>query len=642
MNEPTGPRSAALGGANSGIIITGDGAQLGASALPLPRPGDVPAPRGLSNLTKPPALDFVGRADALAALGTALNGAASVVVSQVVYGLGGVGKSELALQHATANREHYRVIWWITAESPEQIEAGLAQLTRFLVPEHPVEVPTRQAAVWAKTWLLEHDGWLLVLDNVHNPAQVRDLLAQMRGHIIVTTRRDLGARAWRVRELIALDVLSLESATDLLMLSAADGKDREPAARLAAALGCLPLAIEQAGAYIEETHGDITAYLTKLDETFDLYAPVAHRGDPEQTISKIWRISMREVGQTSPTALALLRALSCFAPDDIPLTLFDEAALGDLALLASYSLVKRSAGGVAIHRLVQSAVRAEARDAHLLDAAARDALSMLLTRLPERRAFALDEWPEGLSLHPHAVAVASLMPVHKPSISLGRLLRDTSRLLNLHARFKEAFPLAERALTLAEDRFGPDHPALIGFLTNLAATLSGLRRDDALRHAARAVAIAEASLGPGHRDLAPRVGNLAAVYIDLDRAHDALPMARRALSIATATLPPGHPDLGRHLGNLAAALAGVGDHEQALALELQALDLTERALPADHPELVVRLGNLALAHHATGDTQQAIGCAAHAVTLAVRILGPRHPTTGWAQHLSRHLVSHHP
>jgi hypothetical protein len=159
--------------------------------------GEVPHPAAVSlagpviSLPRRPARVFEGREEALGILGRALGARGGAVVTQAVYGLGGVGKSELALHYAHAHRGDYGLVWWITAASAGQLETGLAQLAGRLCPVVPVAGTTTDAAGWAAGWLQAHDGWLLVLDNVEDLTDIEPLLGQLGGgHVIVTSRRD--------------------------------------------------------------------------------------------------------------------------------------------------------------------------------------------------------------------------------------------------------------------------------------------------------------------------------------------------------------------------------------------------------------------------------------------------------------------
>ena len=235
---------------------------------------------GTHNLPRPPARVFVGRDAAAGLLRGALGGDGGAVVIQAVYGLGGVGKSELALHHAAACRAEYSLIWWITAEDGEQIGAGLAALAGRLCRPVATTGTTAEAAAWAVGWLQAHPGWLLILDNVNDPADVGPLLGELTGgHIVITTRRDTG---WdKIAVPVRLDVLDPGPATDLIAArtGSTDPAGRDAAAAVAAELRYLPLALDQAAAYITQTRITPAAYLRRLREhPAEMYAAGAAPG----------------------------------------------------------------------------------------------------------------------------------------------------------------------------------------------------------------------------------------------------------------------------------------------------------------------------------------------------------------------------
>ena len=202
-------------------VVTGDHAYVDARTIVLgegdiPRPQDVTITSRMNNLPRPPVKVFVGRNAAMAQLARALAGRRAAVVTQVVHGLGGVGKSELALHYSRAYRRRYQLVWWITSENKSHIEAGLAALAFRLSPEIALSFTTGDAAAWAIAWLQSHERWLLILDNAENPEHLWPLLGQLEsGRLIITTRRDIG---WHERaSCVRLDVLDSESAAQLIV-----------------------------------------------------------------------------------------------------------------------------------------------------------------------------------------------------------------------------------------------------------------------------------------------------------------------------------------------------------------------------------------------------------------------------------------
>ena len=291
----------------------------GGHAAGLPAAGEVAAPPGTHNLPRPPARMFVGRGSALCQLHGLLAGDASAVVTQAVYGLGGVGKSELALHHAVACRADYTLIWWITAEDAAQVQAGLAALTTRLCRPVATTGTTAEAAEWATGWLQAHSGWLLILDNVDDPDDVEPLLGQLTGgHIVITSRRDTG---WdRIANPVRLDVLDPGPAADLIAArtGVCDPAGLDAAASVAAELGYLPLALDQAAAYITQTRITLAGYLQRLREHPAAMHAAAGTGQAQRTIARVWDITIEAIRARHLAAITLLHILACYAPDNIP------------------------------------------------------------------------------------------------------------------------------------------------------------------------------------------------------------------------------------------------------------------------------------------------------------------------------------
>ncbi|WP_246143627.1 NB-ARC domain-containing protein [Actinacidiphila oryziradicis] len=215
-------------------------------------PAEVDAFAGLDDLPYRPGL-FVGRGCELDRLDAALAAPGAALV-QAVHGLGGIGKSTLAA-HWAATRPHGRApIRWITADSPAAIRQGLADLATALQPVLAQVLPDMALAEWGLQWLASHTGWLIVLDNANDPADIARLIARApSGRFLITSRL---ATAWSdATTLVRLDILEPPESLALLTRIAtahSPGRDLDGAAGLCAELGHLPLAIEQAAAYLAQ------------------------------------------------------------------------------------------------------------------------------------------------------------------------------------------------------------------------------------------------------------------------------------------------------------------------------------------------------------------------------------------------------
>ncbi|WP_052509528.1 tetratricopeptide repeat protein [Kitasatospora griseola] len=300
MNEASGPRS--IAGGWIGTAITGDVIGLPGEILNAAR--DVQAPPGLANL--PPAPRCLGRDDELARLREALAGGGDTAITQAstVHGLGGVGKTTLALAYAHRYRHAYSVVWWINADSPTRIEQSLAELTRRLLPGLTAD---RDRVAWAMAWLQWHPGWLLVFDNVEAVADLSPYLGALGGgRHLVTSRRAVG---WPgSMRTLALGTLDPEQAAELIRTTAygdagSTVRELQDVRALAAELGYLPLALEQAGAYLRQNPTvTVAAYHrrlpTKLDKAVDGL-------DAERTIARIWTQTLDALTARDPRAVEL-------------------------------------------------------------------------------------------------------------------------------------------------------------------------------------------------------------------------------------------------------------------------------------------------------------------------------------------------
>ncbi|HEX6468946.1 MAG TPA: FxSxx-COOH system tetratricopeptide repeat protein [Streptosporangiaceae bacterium] len=657
----------------SGISQSGDHARASQHVhmVSLPRPAGVDAPPGLNTLPRRPTDVFVGREEALRQLHEALGPESSkVAVTQALHGLGGVGKTELALHYADASRDRYGLIGWITADSPENVDAGLAALAARIHPE-VANATTTVATEWALAWLQSHSGWLLVLDNVEDRKHVERLIGQLAsGHILVTSRRD----TWRgLATPIKLEVLIPEAAIDLVV-RITGAVEREVAGEIAAELGYLPLALEQAGAYIRETGITLGRYLELLRERpARMYATASESSDAQRTVARVWDITLTAIAARNSTAVQLLNVLAWYAPEGIPRELVasndDQADIDEaLGLLASYSMIDRVGEIVSVHRLIQAvlinkqgAFKSPAHDRLNFQLIA---ISWLVEYSPDDPQSDVQGWPRWRSLIPHIDALAKVADVSM----LGPLFNSASIYLLTQGAYLHAMEYSERALRAYEATLGPGHPGVATALGNLASAHIELgHMEDALKLQMRALAIAlgraerddlviapllasiarlfketgrtpealpleeqalkmaEVALGPMHPQVAIAMANLATTYRILGRASDAERLFQRALRILEAVRGPDHPDVATALGGLAVTYKVLGRSEEALPLEKRALRIAESALGAEHPRVARRLANLAYTYDILGRPVDALPLLVRASAIMDTALGHDHP-----------------
>ncbi|MEU5022913.1 tetratricopeptide repeat protein [Streptomyces milbemycinicus] len=677
--EASGDRAVAVGH-NQGIVSTGDGAVIDNRTVRLPAeavrgPAEVAAPPGLNNLPAPRSGVFVGREEDLARLDAATRAEAdaeagatsSAAVPVVVHGLGGMGKSTLALHYAHRHRDRYNPIWWIPAESAGTIGLGLAALAAHLNPYADLTAASgAEAAAWATTWLQAHDGWLLVFDDAAAPGDLAPLLGSLTtGRHLITSRRATG---WHhLARPVALDTLTPDAALDLLMriTHSTDDDGAPELEEVAAELGHLPLALEQAAAYIQHTALTPAAYLARLRRhparMFATSADAASAGAAsadassagadaaqQRTIARIWQLTLGAIGARDPLAVEILRTAAWFGPDDVPRDLAE--ALDDdpiavdeaLALLHAYSMITLTPRTFAVHRLVQAVARTPDpadphRAADAIAGARHRAAELLAAALPEDPLFNVAGWPRWRELLPHIEAYAALTEPTAPDQddeAIDRVLFEASAFVLGEGRTDRAIAFAERSVSASERLRGPDHPRTLNsrsYLASACRSAGDLDRATPLHE--RNLADCERVLGPDHADTLASRSNLAHLYAlagDLDRA---APLHERNLADYERTLGADHPHTLASRANLATVHRSAGDLDRALPLLRRNLADHERILGPDHPETLTARSNLAYAYELAGDPDRAVPLHERVLADRERVLGAAHPHTELARDL---------
>ncbi|MFF4198333.1 tetratricopeptide repeat protein [Nonomuraea sp. NPDC001831] len=612
---------------------------------PLPPVGAVRVPAGLSGLPRRPAAAFVGRAPAMSALRRTLRDTtATGLISQAVLGLGGVGKSELALQYACHHHDEYQLVWWIDADGPDRIRAGLAALARALTcgvdSIAAGQTTVEEAAAWALSWLATHPGWLVVLDNVEEVADVEPYLARLvHGHVLITTRRDIGWQHLNVTPL-RLELLTREAAIDLLagLVGPPDSADPGRLAELAEQLGDLPLALTQAGAYIARTpRMNLAAYLRLLsDIPARMYATTATAGgDAERVVAKVLTLSHLRIQAVNPLAIDVLNLLACFAPDNLPGSVLDglpetdRIEVGDaLALLESYSLITIARGPVelvpgqpedlvSVHRLVQAVTL------HQLTPAQRDrthriAADLILSALPDDPD-TIGAWPAYQALLPHARAV---LPGGSPG--LNRLVTY----LSASGDYANAVRLQQDIYTHAAATLSAEHPVILSIRHNLAYYTGQAGDAAAARDQfAALLPVEERVLGADHPDTLTTRHNLARWTGEAGDAVTARDQYPALLLIHERVKGAEHPDTLTARHNLAYWTGRAGDAAAAREQFAALLPVHERVQGAEHPDTLTTRNNLARWTGEAGDAAAARDQIAALLPIRERVQGAEHPDT---------------
>lgn len=594
---------------------------------------------------------FTGRDGELAQLAVALQADATVALTQVLQGGGGVGKTTLAVEYAYRQRTMFDTVWWIRAEEPATLVGDYASLGVRCRAAESAESDQRLAAMAVRRWLEDHDRWLLILDNAEAPDTKLGLEAPLdclvgllpqvvHGQVLVTTRDT----SWEDYAAVAeLEVFSPDEAVRFL-LARSDSTDEQAAAAVAELLGWLPLALEQAGAYVRQTRLPLSTYLDRLRQfpAITLTKGSPRDRDPADTVATTWQVSLERV-QPIPGVEALLEVCAFLGPEEIPRDLViqqlsaevdeftqlasDPFALDEaVAAVRRYGLVKVSEQSLVMHRLLQQVIRDHLdRDRRAVRTA--DAFRLI------HRVFPTDStdpqtWPVCAQLLPHALAVTSHAQMQdiEPDATAW-LLTQSGLYLQQRGDYQQAHALLERALAIREAHLGADHPDTARSLNDLALVLHDQSAYDQARVAhERALAIRESQLGPDHPDTAQSLNNLGRTVRyqgDLARAQAVF---ERALAIRQARLG-NHQDTAWSLSDLGLVLRDRGELEGACALYEQALPIFETCLGPDHPDTAHCISRLATALTEQGNLDRALPLHERSLVIREASPGPDHPDT---------------
>ena len=571
-----------------------------------------------------------------------------------IRGLAGVGKTQTAIEYAYRYRQDYHTVLWVRAHSREVILSDFMEIAAMLKLPEKSEGDQTLVVDAVKNWLSRFTYWLLILDNVEDMPLASGFLPPMKkGHILLTTRLQA---TMPLAESMDLERLDLDEGALFLLRRtgriAPDGTfdhaflpDRNKASEVSTLMGGLPLALDQAGAYIEETKCSLSDYLTRYGRK---KRPLLQwRGksttDHPESVYSAFLLSFIAIEQGSRAAADLLRVMAFLAPDDISEEIIATGApdlganlqsIADpfefdsvIEVLSRYSLVRRNAEikRLNIHRLVQEVLR-EGMEENIQKQWAERVTRAINRVFPEVE---FTVWPDCQRYLPHALICASFIEQLNITLSeAAQLLDKTGLYLKDIAQYAQAESLLQRALTIREHTLGIGHPSTASSLDNLAELYheqGQYTRAEPLYQ--RALAIREGVVGSDHPSTATSLNNLARLYHDQRQYSKAEPLFLRALAVYESALGSEHPTTATCLNNLAGLYLERGQYRQAEPLLQRALTIQEKLLGEENPQTAGTLNNLAGLYLEEGQDKKAEFLYKQALLIRERTLGPDHPST---------------
>jgi tetratricopeptide (TPR) repeat protein len=584
--------------------------------------------------------NFTGREDVLARLRQGLSNTVTAVLPHALQGMGGVGKTALAIEYAHRYRSDYDLVWWIPADQPALVRSSLAALAEPL----GLQAATARGIEGAASAVLDAlrrgtpwRRWLLIFDNADQPEDLNDIIPREPGDVLITSRN----HRWQgVVDTVQVDVFARRESTEFLTKRVAAGISESEAGQLAQELGDLPLALEQAGALQAETGMSVDEYLRLLKEQT---AHVLEEGKPPEyplSMTAAWRISVATMTKHLPQAMELLRCCAFFGAEPIPRDVFrhsthsTETRVSDLAAnpillaraireLGRFALVRIEGRTIVVHRLVQALLR-EALDEQA-QASYRHDVHVILAASSPRDPDNNRAWPRYAELLAHVASPTTDVPSCRDG-ELRAFALEVVRYLYRSGDHASSRSFAERLIERWQQDSGPDDPTVLDARRHLGNALRDLGQYQ------EAYQANQETLDRTRRILGERDPLTLALRnsfgADL-RAHGDFVAARtldeESLGLHEEVFGPANPQTWRVMNNLALDYGLNSDYTAARRQHQRTYLLqSEATAGVSATEILSSWSGLARAVRLCGDYTEARDVGEDAYDYGQEVLGPEH------------------
>ncbi|WP_141583393.1 tetratricopeptide repeat protein [Actinomadura sp. WMMA1423] len=588
--------------------------------------------------------------------------------AHVLSGLGGTGKSTVALQLAEVAVQQRRRVWWISAVDAASLTAGMLGLAEMLGAEarHVQAARSGQVPACDVLWpLLEAaPGWLLVIDNADDldllavtGRVMRDGNGWVRGSrsgLLVVTSRDSDPAHWgRKVDLHPVGWLSDADGGQVLRDLAPHAGTAAEAEALSARLGGLALALHHAGSHLGLPFSQLrtfAAYLRAWEEGF-----AASSGSDRDVVAGTWELSLAHLDRSgTPQARGLLEVLAWFAaPVPIPAAGLDHEVLGRVSseagasgvalglqallstgLISTRTHAQRSeiAGvgrsGIVVHPLVAETLRERELARHPMSASAATAITVLQSATAKLDPTKSTNWITWLTWLPHLEELLINATAHVRADDLARLAQiavDGSRALLWAGLFSTSLGIAEMAIRHCQ-RLGSEHPQQLDLNDRLAGAHFFLGNSgEAERLYRELLSIQERVLGPEHPNALTTRYEIARTVGEQGNPGEAEHLSRELLPIRERVLGPEHPGTLSVRAQIAWMVGEQGNPGEAERLSRELLPIRERVLGPEHPDSLSVRAQIAWMVGEQGNPGEAERLSRELLPIQERVLGPEHP-----------------
>jgi len=600
--------------------------------------------------------------------------------SLAIIGLGGVGKSQIAIEYAYRYASEYQYIWWVNAETGENTFTSYQD---FAFKNEIISKDTKETEIIIEAvcnWMQQHDNWLFIFDNIEDEKSLQRYLPPQtcgKQHILTTSRNTRFLHF----STIDIGVFTEPEACEFIERYTKKQSD-EHFRELAKKMGYLPLALSQTGAYMKINKSNYKNYL-ELYNTYHLN--LLTDDDPDRkTIATTWQISFDKINNKAPKQLLNLCAF--FAPDNIYKQWFQDASevLSDelqelrgvlpdnlkynkiIAELTQYSLVSRNEeGALSLHRLVQDVIRDSLKEEqskwrnYCVDimnelvyydfptAESRTLFSILATHIESIINGISDEdttkeiselyYFLGCGFYHLADYSQALKWFDKALFTnkkiLGEEHSDTmyvytfiSKVYYEKGDLEKTLEYLKKALIICEKILGEKHSNAATIYNDIARVYSAQGNyEKAMKYYKKALTIYEKILGTEDPFTAITYNNIAMIYKCKENYCNALKYSKKALRISKNVLDKEHPNTAISYSSIASIYSAKGDFNRALDYHEKALAIREKVLSKEHPDTAITYNNIAMVYDNKGNYDCALEWYLKSLPIVIKILGFEHP-----------------
>ncbi|OQD87919.1 hypothetical protein PENSOL_c075G11890 [Penicillium solitum] len=563
-----------------------------------------------------------------------------------LFGLGGIGKTQVALQLARwvkANRPDCSIFWApaLSLESFKQIYWQIAnelQIYQNANDENIMEL------VQGHLSSDKAGKWLLIIDNADDIGLVFEELDQYfpsskKGVTLLTTRSREVAVSFARKDIVELPKMTTEDGINFLTKIVGEGSlcGQESALQLLKELNLLPLAIAQAAYYISQNDGTTTSYLKLMHKSEKDWIHLASRDFRDNTryrkmqnaVTATWLISFNQIKSSDPSAAGLLEFMSFLEPKSIPQSILptldsEEEMNFAIATLCSYGFLTRrdNEGMFDIHSLVQLSTRAWISNAEKTQRIVTTVTQYMDKCFPSDEYTNRERWRKYL---PHALEVLK-REESKDLSERYSLLSKVGDCVLADGRAKEAVTFFEDVCAWNEKHYDEEYPSRLASQHTLAgAYYYNGQIKKAVELLEHVVAVEGRTLDEEHPDLLASQHTLAVAYDSNGQIKKALELLEHVVAVEGRTLDKEHPNRLASQSGLAQAYKSNGQIKEAVELLEHVVAVQERTLDEEHPDRLASQYGLAQAYKSNGQIKEAVELLEHVVAVEGRTLDEEHP-----------------